>query len=118
MRKLPGLLAFFLILSGAALADTVPPDLQRITMEHFLPSFVYPDLVQWEWDSAKPYPLGGTAVCGKVNFPNSNRRYLGYKEFYALVVDGKYQEGGIVGNNVQDPAGAIGFAYRTVCGVH
>jgi hypothetical protein len=76
---------------------------------------VLPDFTKWRWDNAKPYPLGGRLICGHVNFQNSNRRYMGEEAFYAVVRDGKYREGGVVGNMIQDPAGTVRFAYKTLC---
>jgi hypothetical protein len=110
------ILAALLILPGPACAAEATPEEQQVIIEHFRNTFVLPQFTRWRFDEAKPYQLGGRLICGHVNFQNSNRRYEGEKAFYIVVRDGKYREGGIVGNQIQDPAGAVRFAYRTLCG--
>jgi hypothetical protein len=112
---LPGLLASMLILPCPALADEPTLVEQQAVMEHFRNTFVLPQFTRWEFDVAKPYRLGGRLICGHVNFQNSNRVYQGEKAFYVVIKDGKYSEGGIVGNQIQDPSGATTFAYKILC---
>jgi hypothetical protein len=115
---LPGILAAILSLPCAARCDEVSLADQQVILEHFRTTFVYPQFTHWQFDDAKPYELGGTLVCGQVNFQNSNRVFMGAKPFYSVVRDGRYMEGGIVGNKVQDPAGTVTFAYDVLCKRH
>jgi len=103
---------------GPALAAPVTLADQQVVIEHFRSTFVLPQFTQWRFDKAGPYRLGGTLICGGVNFQNSVRRYVGEQPFYAVVRDGKFTEGGIVGNAVQDPAGTVQFAYNILCQDH
>jgi len=115
LRILPCLIATMLIPPcPASAAETTLAD-QQAVMEHFRPIFVLPQFTRWRFDDSKPYQLGGTLICGQVNFQNSNRVFLGFKDFYIVIKDGKYQEGGIVGNEIQDPSGATAFAYKILC---
>jgi hypothetical protein len=113
---LPGLLAALLTLPCPAAAGEPTLADRQAVIEHFRPIFVLPQFTRWQFDDAKPYRLGGTLVCGHVNFQNSNRVYLGNEAFYIVLKEGKYQEGGIVGNEIQDPSGATAFAYKILCG--
>jgi hypothetical protein len=118
MRIAPLILAAILTPPCLAHADAVAPADQDVIIEHFRTTFVYPQFTSWRFEDAKPYRLGGTLVCGHVNFENSNRVFVGEKPFYTVVKDGHFLEGGIVGNKVQDPAGTIAFAYKILCETH
>jgi hypothetical protein len=117
-RTLIAIAATVLSLPCPASANTVSLADQQVVMEHFRPMFVYPQFSRWRFDSAAPYWLGGTLVCGHVNFENSNRTFEGERAFYMVIRDGSYLEGGIVGNMVEDPAGTIRFAYHLLCEKH
>ena len=108
--------ALGLVLAGAALADTVPPETRRLVEDHFASSLVLPATALWQFVSIRPYIGGGDIVCGKVNFQNSTRRYIGYLGFYAVVRNGKVGISGIeAANAMQDPTGAFKFAYQSFC---
>ncbi len=108
-------LAALLILPSVSPAAEVTQAEQQVVIDHFQTIFVLPAFNRWRFDDARPYQLGGRVVCGHVNYQNSNRRYVGNTPFYVVVKDGKYVEGGLVGNFIQDPAGTIGFAYKLLC---
>jgi hypothetical protein len=115
LHILPGLLAAMLSLPRPASAGEPTLADRQAVMEYFRPMFVLPQFTRWRFEDAKPYRLGGTLVCGHVNFQNSNRVFQGDKEFYIVIKDGKYKEGGIIGNAIQDPSGATAFAYKILC---
>jgi hypothetical protein len=112
---LPGILASILSLPCPAPGDEVALADQQVITEHFRPIFVYPQFTRWRFETAAPYRLGGMLICGHVNFQNSNRVFVGEKPFYTVVRNGRYLEGGIVGNKVEDPAGSVAFAYSLLC---
>jgi hypothetical protein len=111
----PGILTAILCLPCPASADPVALADQQVIIEHFRTTFVYPQFTQWRFEDAKPYRLGGMAICGHVNFQNSNRVYIGEKPFYTVVRDGRYLEGGILGSAYLDSTGATKFAYHILC---
>lgn len=115
MRNLMILLAMLVVVPVTGRAGEVPLAHQTIAKGAFRDQFVLPDQVLWRFDKEVPYPAGGDVVCGAVNFQNSNRIYIGYKSFYAVIRHGEFSEGGIVGNQVQDPTGNIQFAFNTLC---
>jgi hypothetical protein len=84
-------------------------------MLYFRKLFVLPDTVLWDFDFIKPYPLGGTTVCGRVNFQNSNRVYGGKQLFYTVFQEGKAVDGGVVGNVVDDPTGTTRDSRHRFC---
>lgn len=116
LSRLTPLLVLAAAPAASGWAAPVPKALQQPVIDHFRGVFVLPDLVIWQFDQAKPYPLGGMTVCGHVNILNSTRRYMGLQPFYAVVRDGAWVEGDIVGNKVQDPTGAVAASYKTLCG--
>jgi len=93
----------------------VPDDLKQPTMLYFRKLFVLPDTTIWHFDYAKPYPLGGITVCGRVNFQNSDRVYSGDKLFYTVFQDGKVIDGGVLGNVVDDPVGTTAASRHSFC---
>jgi hypothetical protein len=95
--------------------NPVPDSLKQPTMLYFRKLFVLPDTVLWHFDFSKPYPLGGTTLCGRVNFQNSMRVYGGDKLFYTIFQDGKLVDGGVVGNVVDDPVGTTAASRRRFC---
>jgi len=106
-----------LVFAAAALAADVPVDTKRLIQSHFAPTLVLPATAIWRFDGMKPYGGGGDMVCGKVNFQNSTRRYIGFLGFYAVIRNGKVGISGIEAENVmQDPTGAFKFAYHNFCG--
>ncbi len=111
--------AAFLLAFGPALAGDVPLKTQRLVQQHFAPQLVLPATALWRFDVIKPYQGGGDIVCGKVNFQNSTRRYIGYLGFYAVVRNGTVGISGIEAENtMEDPTGAFKFAYQNFCGLH
>jgi hypothetical protein len=115
MRKSMILAAMLPALATAALADPVTPDMQKIVIDHFRRFLVLPDFSIWHFDEAKPNTLGGTLVCGTVNYQNSNRRYQGFRPFYMVIRNGAFSEGGITGNFVEDGLGRFKAAYELLC---
>ena len=106
-----------LILAAAAPADPVPVDMQQKIIAHFSPAMVLPQTTIWHFDRMAPFVLGGVTVCGRVNYQNSTKKYLGLEPFYAVVQDGAVNDGGISSNDkLLDPEGSVAFSYKQHCG--
>jgi len=112
---LPGLA--ILLAAAAQAANRVPAAVQQVVMAYLEPSLVLPATALWTFDSAAPFPLGGTLVCGHVNYQISTRRYVGPSPFYAIVSDDHVREWGLVTPSTSsDPTGAIRLNYQEHCG--
>jgi hypothetical protein len=97
----------------------VPPAMRQLVIDHFAKSFVLPQLVIWKFDYAQPYPTGGTAVCGRVNYPDISRRYVGEQPFFVRFKDGVLVESAMMSRlAIDDPVGASRHAYTIACGAH
>ncbi len=96
--------------------DVVPDDIRQEVIAQMQRTFVYPQLVIWKFDFMQPYPTDGMAVCGRVNFPSSTRRYIGEQAFFAHLRNGKVAESGIVAQRQnEDPVLANAAAYKIAC---
>jgi hypothetical protein len=106
-----------LFLSAAAPAENnVPLALQQRVIAHYSHLFIMPQTAIWEFESARPYLLGGTIVCGHVNYQNSERRYVGASAFYLVLTDTGTGDGDVLpAKAVQDPTGTIRSTYLQVC---
>jgi hypothetical protein len=111
--------AFALLLMAAAepASIDVPPDIRQAVIARLSPQFAVKETAIWEFDSLTPYILGGTLVCGKVNFQNSLRRYMGMLPFYIVVKrGGATGDSGIMPLNLEDdPTGTQYATYRKIC---
>jgi hypothetical protein len=86
-------------------------------IDHFSPMFVVPQTAIWEFDSISHYLLGGTLICGKVNYQDSLHRYVGLQPFY-LVVRSNHSigDGDLLPLYViRDPTGTKRSTYTKVC---
>jgi hypothetical protein len=125
-RPRDALLCICVLLAGLATAGpargndnaaNIPIETQTLIKARFRNTFLLPELVQWKFDFTKPYPTGGIAVCGRVNYQVSTRRYVGFRPFMALVVDGRVTDHRIVpGVYAEDPTYASLAAYKVACG--
>ena len=94
----------------------VPDTLRQAVIEQLQKTLVYPELAIWQFDYMQPYPTEGVAVCGRVNYPNSTRRYVGYLKFFAHMRDGHVIKAGIVSPSVRDdPVLSNATAYKIAC---
>jgi hypothetical protein len=106
-----------LLVAAAPAANRVPPATQQVIMAYLEPTLVLPATALWTFDSATPFALGGTLVCGHVNYQVSTRRYVGPAPFYAILVDNKVREWGLVTHGAStDPTGSIKLNYQEHCG--
>ena len=97
--------------------EIVPDDVRQAVIAATQRTFIYPQLVIWKFDFIQPYPTDGIAVCGRVNFPNSTRRYVGEQPFYAHMIGGQVIESGVVAQRQnEDPVLANAAAYKIACG--
>jgi hypothetical protein len=88
---------------------------QRIVREHFKRNLVDPALAVWHFTEIAHYRFGGVIACGTVNYVNSAKVYVGERQFYAIVQDGAYHDGGIVGDSFEDPTGDYAFTAKVAC---
>jgi len=95
----------------------VPADLKRVVIDHFSPMFVVPQTAIWEFDSISHYLLGGTLICGKVNYQDSLRHYLGMQPFYLVIKsDHSTGDGDLLPLFAsRDPTGTKRSTYVKVC---
>lgn len=118
----PRVLALFLFAAIPALAAgpdrlPVPDSIQQLITDHFSQTFLLPNLVNWNFIEMHKYAVGGYAVCGTVNYPDSTRRYVGAAPFFSIIRNGEFQEGEVVTRNaLQDPVQATRRAYAIACG--
>jgi hypothetical protein len=109
----------FTMVCGSAAANDVSIAYQRLVKAHFAINLPLPDLAIWRFDSVRPYPGGGDIVCGKVNYQNSTRVYMGMLGFYVVIRNDRVGLSGIEANNaMEDPTGAFKFAYHNLCDKH
>jgi len=116
---------FLLLLLGAAqevqaLAAqqaNVPQDLKQVVIDHFSPMFVVPQTAIWEFDTMSHYLLGGTLICGKVNYQDSLHHYVGPQPFYLVIKsDHSTGDGDLLPLYVvRDPTGTKRSTYTKVC---
>ncbi len=100
----------------AGRSDDVPADMRQAIADHFARSFLLPQLVRWDFLFLQPYPTGGTAVCGLVDYPNSTRQYVGKLPFFARFQNGRIVQSGIVARSyMEDPVHANANAYKIAC---
>jgi hypothetical protein len=95
----------------------VPAWIKQAVKDHYARQFMMPDVVIWKFDYTQPYPTGGTAICGRVNYTNSIHRYVGFQRFYALIKYHRLIESAIVSVSLmEDPVHASADAYAIACG--
>ncbi len=76
---------------------------------------VRPATAMWRFTPKKPY-LGTTRlVCGQVNYETSERRYVGYHRFYALLDQGRVTLSQIE-DKFEDPSGRLADKLDFLCG--
>lgn len=98
-------------------SDDVPPEVRQAVTDRFARGFLLPNTVMWKFDYTQPYPTGGLAVCGRVNYQNSTRRYVGEQPFFARLQDGRVIQSGIVARSkIEDPVHANANAFAIACG--
>ncbi len=115
--RVPILACAALLVAAAPAANSVSPAIQQVIMAYLEPTLVLPATALWTFESATPFALGGTLVCGHVNYQVSTRRYLGPAPFYAILIDNKVREWGLVTPGYSsDPTGAIKLTYQEHCG--
>ena len=94
----------------------VPETIRNAVIDRLQKNFVYPQLTIWKFDYMQPYPTEGISVCGRVNYLNSTRRYVGELNFFAHIRDGKVVQAGIVSHSVrEDPVLGNADAYKIAC---
>jgi len=104
--------------AGAPVEGNVPVALQRRVIAYYSHLFMVPQTAIWQFDSARPYLLGGTVVCGRVNYQNSEHRYVGASAFYLVLTETGTGDGNVLpADPKQDPTGTITSTYRQVCKV-
>jgi len=98
-------------------AAHIPLETQQLIKAKFADSFLFPDYVQWRFDFTRPYPTSGTSVCGRVNYQDSTHAFIGFKPFFALILNGRVTDYHIVpGVYAQDVTYAGLAAYKVACG--
>ncbi len=105
-------------LGSAAMASAaveVPPSVRAAIRAFFDARMVTPDTTIWRFDRVGPSPIGGTVYCGRVNMQNSLQQYLGFREFYAIVLRGRVSEGAIMERARSDPTGNEAFKINALC---
>ena len=103
--------------SAPGRSDDVPQALRQAVMDKMARGFVLPDSVVWKFDFTQPYPTGGTSVCGRVNYQNSTRRYVGEQPFFARLLSGRVIKAGIISpSKIEDPVHAVADAFAVACG--
>lgn len=116
MRLALSAVALLLVAAAPPPSDPVPPALQDVIIAKISTTLVLPASAIWQFDRSQPYALGGTLVCGRVNYQISTRRYVGMSPFYAVVNDGKVSEWALVSTEYKlDPTGATTLAYKQHC---
>ena len=95
--------------------DDLSAAAKQTIKDRFRPSLILPELALWKFDELRPYPTGGVAVCGRVNFPSSTRVYTGDKPFYALFQHGQITAAAIVERIEEDPVRATASAWAIAC---
>jgi hypothetical protein len=96
--------------------DDLSVEAKDLIKEKLKKIFMYPDLVLWKYDSLRPYPTGGVAVCGQVNYPDSTRAYTGYRPFFAVIRDGKLFSADVPAREDRDPRQEWLAAFHIACG--
>jgi hypothetical protein len=98
-------------------AAHLPRETRDLVKASFREIFLLPDQVHWEFDVVRPYPTTGTSVCGRVNYEDSTRHYVGFRLFFAVLVDGHVTDHRIVPDSyVADPTYTNLQGYKIACG--
>jgi len=71
----------------AAADANVTFEQQRIIRSYFQQSLVNPDTAQWSFDLVRSDPRG-TLICGRVDYMNSAKIYVGARRFYIILRPG------------------------------
>ena len=79
------------------------------------PAFLSPQTTLWRFDSEKPYVSGKRVVCGWVNFQSAQQTYVGYHQFYAMILDGQVILAQI-DDPVSDTSGELAVKLKALCG--
>ncbi len=120
IRCVPAFLAAVIccpLLSQAA-QDTskdVPADVQQLVEDYFNDRFVYPDTTDWHFDFIAAYPGSERIVCGRVNYQNARRQYVGEKHFFAIFDRKGVNSVGITQDENEDRLGEGAFKLKTLC---
>jgi hypothetical protein len=113
------LLLPMVVLAAAPPANaSISPMLRDAVIDHFSPQLVLPRTAIWHFASASPYLLGGTLVCGDVNYQNSVKKYVGRLPFYLVVKrNGLTGDGGMLPEDpLMDPTDTARGTYVKLCG--
>ncbi len=102
-------------LSGRAAADEVSIGVRDGIEEKLSPAFLAPQTTLWRFDSEKPYVSGKQVVCGWVNFQSAQQTYVGYHQFYAMILNGQVILAQI-DDPVSDTSGQLAATLKTLCG--
>jgi hypothetical protein len=118
MRFTLSILALLVLAAAPSANATISPMLREAVINHFSPQLVLPRTAIWHFMSASPYLLGGTLVCGDVNYQNSVKKYVGRLPFYLVVkANGETGDGGMLPENRRsDPTGTARSTYIKLCG--
>jgi hypothetical protein len=97
-------------------ASPVPPDVQKRVIDSFSNAFVYPDTAIWKFDGYPPFAAGGNVACGRVNYQDSTRAYIGYRGFYVVLRGPNIDASSVLPRFPwQDPTGARTNSYHELC---
>lgn len=118
MRFALSCLALVLLAAAPSADASVSATLQEAVIDHFSLQLVLPRTAIWHFVSASPYLLGGTLICGDVNYQNSVKRYVGRLPFYLVVKgNGVTGDGGLLPEDPHsDPTGTVRSTYVKLCG--
>jgi hypothetical protein len=103
-------------LGAASPPPPVPADIQQRVIAHFSDAFVLPDTAIWKFDGYPPFPEGGNVACGRVNYQDSTKAYIGYRGFFAVIRGPNIDAANILPRfSRQDPTGAATATYHQLC---
>jgi len=85
------MVAFSLMLVAAAPkhGEPVSDELQLKAEASLNLLLIKPESALWTFDWVRPYPGGGSIVCGSVNYQDSAKKYLGPHRFFATLSSGR-----------------------------
>lgn len=97
----------------------VPRALRVQVAQYFAPKWVLPELVQYNWLALRDVPGGDVVVCGMVNYQDSERVYVGWRAFFAVIHGDTIPTARIQPlSPVDDPVGSITNTFNLLCHRH
>ena len=100
---------------GRAVAGEVGTPVRDLIEEKLSDAFLAPQTTIWHFDEERPYISGERIVCGWVNFQSAQQTYVGFHQFYAILIKDDVTLAQI-DDPVSDASGELAAKLKLLCG--